>query len=403
MSLKAAAQSLAEHLLESEFVEVYAHHDADGIAAASTLCHALYRAGIGFHLRIRSRISHEDIAHGPDTLLCDFGSSLDRLNDEVMVVDHHVPHFDGPYHVNPRLHQIDGESDLSASGAAYIVAQEMGDNRDLAGLALIGMIGDGQACVGTNHEICSEGMALGFISPHRGLCLAGRDPSEQLFLALKPHLAGISGDEEAVSALTGQYVNGEEINLESLLSDILLQIAPNESVSAMEGLYGDTYELEREVMHNAHTLAALVDACGQSGMGGMAASLCFRSAESLEEAWKVARSYRLSVIDAIRTVNRTDDSALYEVENISVLRGVADALANDYAHDTPLAVMARTGEKCIISLRCPPGVNIDLEALVRSLAAECGGSGGGHKMRAGMVIGANALECFKRSFTEAIA
>lgn len=57
MSLDAAAASLADHLLEQEFVEVLAHHDADGIAAASILCHAMFREGGRFRLRIRPGIS----------------------------------------------------------------------------------------------------------------------------------------------------------------------------------------------------------------------------------------------------------------------------------------------------------------------------------------------------------
>ena len=50
-----------------------------------------------------------------------------------MVVDHHLPLFDGEFHANPRLEDIDGDRELSAAGMAYFVAQEMGDNRDLPG------------------------------------------------------------------------------------------------------------------------------------------------------------------------------------------------------------------------------------------------------------------------------
>ena len=46
-----------------------------------------------------------------------------------MVVDHHLPLFDGELHVNPRLSGIDGDRELSAAGTAYYIAQQMGDNR----------------------------------------------------------------------------------------------------------------------------------------------------------------------------------------------------------------------------------------------------------------------------------
>jgi single-stranded DNA-specific DHH superfamily exonuclease len=150
MSLDAAAATLASRLLEQEFVEVLAHHDADGIAAASILCHAMFRAGGRFRLRIRPDITPEEIPREGSVLLCDFGSALQDLPDDVMVVDHHQPRFEGELHVNPHLAGIDGDRNLSAAGAAYLVARKMGDNRDLAGLTLLGIIGDGQVIEGPN-------------------------------------------------------------------------------------------------------------------------------------------------------------------------------------------------------------------------------------------------------------
>ena len=44
MSLETAAGTVADRIKRQEFIEVYAHHDADGIAAASILCHAMLRA-----------------------------------------------------------------------------------------------------------------------------------------------------------------------------------------------------------------------------------------------------------------------------------------------------------------------------------------------------------------------
>jgi len=60
--------------------------------------------------------------------------------------------------VNPRLDGIDAERELSAAGAAYLVANELGDNRDLAGLVMLGIIGDGQDLAGKNLEIFNEAM-----------------------------------------------------------------------------------------------------------------------------------------------------------------------------------------------------------------------------------------------------
>ena len=53
MSIQAAAERVAEKIRAADFVEVYAHHDADGIAAGAILCQAMLRAGLRFRLRIR--------------------------------------------------------------------------------------------------------------------------------------------------------------------------------------------------------------------------------------------------------------------------------------------------------------------------------------------------------------
>jgi len=97
MSIEAAADLVAKKLLEQDFVEVHGHHDADGIAAASILCHALNRSGKHFHLSIDPYINPKNLKNPGSTVLCDFGSALDDLPEDVMVIDHHLPHFNGKY------------------------------------------------------------------------------------------------------------------------------------------------------------------------------------------------------------------------------------------------------------------------------------------------------------------
>ncbi|MDK2989773.1 MAG: single-stranded-DNA-specific exonuclease [Methanoculleus sp.] len=403
MSLDAAAAGLADHLLKQEFVEVLAHHDADGIAAASILCHAMFRKGGRFRLRIRPGITTADLPGDGSVLLCDFGSALTDLPGDVMVVDHHLPHFEGDYHVNPHLAGIDGDRNLSAAGAAYLVAQRMGDNRDLAGLALLGTIGDGQVIEGPNREIASDGIANGFIAPRRGLRLPGRGLVEQLALAVNPYLPGFSGDPETARALVAEVTDEDDVDVESLLSRIVLTAAPNASVSAMCGIWGTTYSLGREVIDEALNLAAVVDACGKAGNGDIGASLCLRSSHALQEAWEITARYRQAVVAGIRGARRLDERvALFAVDDGGVASDVADALANDFVQNGPVFVIGESGGRYAVSARCPPGIDLDLEALMRRLAEACGGQGGGHRRRAGARIGADQADRFRQELLEAI-
>ncbi len=403
MSLDAAAARLADRLLEQEFVEVLAHHDADGIAAASILCHAMFREGGRFRLRIRPGITTADLPDDGSVLLCDFGSALTDLPSDVMVVDHHLPRFEGDYHVNPHLAGIDGDRDLSAAGAAYIVAQRMGDNRDLAGLALLGIIGDAQAIEGPNREIVNEGIANGFITPRRGLRLPGRGLVEQFALAIDPYLTGFSGAPDAARTLVAEVTDEDDMDTESLLTRVVLTAAPGASVSALCGIWGTTYSLGREVIDEALNLAAVVDACGKAGNGDIGASLCLRSSHALQDAWEITARYRQAVVAGIRGVRRLDERiAIFEVDDGGVASDVADALANDFVQNGPVFVIGRSGDACSVSARCPPGVEVDLEAMMRTVAEACGGRGGGHRRRAGARIAVDQADRFRQAILEAI-
>lgn len=403
MSLDAAAATLANRLLEDEFVEVLAHHDADGIAAASILCQAMFRAGGRFRLRIRPEITPEEIPREGSVLLCDFGSALPDLPDDVMVVDHHQPRFEGELHVNPHLAGIDGDRSLSAAGAAYLVARQMGDNRDLAGLTLLGIIGDGQVLEGPNREIANEGIANGFITPGRGLLLAGRGLVEQITLAIDPYLPGLSGEPDAARTLVAAVTGEDEVDMETLLSRIVLTAAREASVTALCSLWGTTYSLGREVIDEAGDLTAVVDACGKAGKGDIGASLCLRSSHALQEAREITARYRQSVIAGVREARRLDERVgLYEVDDENVASDVADVLAYDLLQDGPVFVIGMSGDHCSISARCPPGVDLDLDALMRTVARACGGHGGGHRQRAGARIPAGGLDRFRQELLEAI-
>ena len=318
-----------------------------------------------------------------------------------MVVDHHLPLFTGQFHANPRLEKIDGDRELSAAGMAYIVAQEMGDNRDLAGLVIPGIIGDCQEFAGKNLEIFNEGVANGIIVPDWGMTLAGRDMAEKWLLATRPYLDRISGDDSAVADLLAAAQGEAGLKTDVLLSLAVLTSAPQASAEGLGMLYGDTVHLQREVIEDAHALTAVIDACGKSGHGDLAVALCLRSSAEIEQAWEATRRHHLGVIGAIKTVHPAQEgNAVYECQDATLASDIADVLARDRVHQAPVLVYARSGEDCRISARLPTGVTADLGPLVRDLAAACGGNGGGHHTRAGATIPCDRLGAFVKGWQE---
>ena len=406
MSLETAAGIVADRIKRQEFVEVYTHHDADGIAAASILCHSMLRAGIRFRLRVREEITLSDLGGGAAYLLCDLGAAMEDLPHDVMVVDHHIPRSEGEFHVNPRLCGIDGDRELSAAGTAYYVAQEMGDNRDLAGLVIPGIIGDGQQLAGKNLEIFNDGIANGIIEPDRGITLPGRDMAERWYMAMSPYIDGISGNEQLVADLIDQasrQATGENtLRLDTLLSQVVLEAAQKTTTASLFALYGDTYHLQREVIEDAHSLTAVIDACGKTGSGDIAATLCMRSSHYLDRAWEITRQHRGRVIGAVRTTCPVDGyKGVYEIPDAMLASDVADILARDVPHTVPVLVYGKSDDGCKFSARCPPGTTADLGQIVRTLAVSCGGNGGGHLLRAGATIPCDKVALFVKGWQEA--
>ena len=404
MSLDTAAETVAEQIRRQEFIEVFAHHDADGIAAASILCHAMLRLGIRFRLRVRQEITVKDVTGDDSYLLCDLGAGMTDLPHDAIVVDHHLPVFDGEFHANPRLASIDGDRELSAAGTAYIVAQKMGDNRDLAGLVIPGILGDGQEMTGKNLEIFNEAITNGIIVPDRGLTLPGRDLTERFYTAISPYLEGVSGAEELVSTLINQSAGTDGVRLENLLSQVVISAAPGTTQTGLSAIYGDTYHLQREVIEDAHALTAVIDACGKAGRGDLGASLCLRSSHDIDRAWEIARKHRVGVIDAIRSVHPAEGApGVFEVKDVTLASDVADVFARDRVNAKPVLVYARDGKSCRISARCPAGVEHELGPLLKTLALANNGHGGGHNRRAGATIPCDQIGAFTKAWNKAVA
>jgi nanoRNase/pAp phosphatase (c-di-AMP/oligoRNAs hydrolase) len=404
MSFDETVKTVANRIRRQDYIEVYAHHDADGIAAGAILCHAMLREGIRFRLRVCAEVDPASLNRDSASLLCDLGSGMENLPRETIVVDHHLPRFEGEFHANPRLSGIDGDLHLSAAGTAYLVACQMGDNRDLAGLVMPGIIGDGQDLAGKNLEIFNEGVGNGIIVPDRGLTLPGQDMPGRWLAAISPYLEGISGNEAAVAALVGEAQGDQGVKMDMLLTLAVLRAAPRTSKKGLCMLYGDTCRLQREVIEDAHTLAAVIDACGKSGNGDLGAEICLRSSRDVDRACGIAQQHRLRVIEAIRAV-QTDATTtdVCEVQDASLASDLADVLARDRAHAAPLLVYVRSGDACRISARSPADAAADIGPVVRDLATACGGSGGGHRHRAGATIPCDRLWTFVQGWKEAFA
>jgi hypothetical protein len=247
-----------------------------------------------------------------------------------------------------------------------------------------------------------EAIGESVISTGRGCRLAGRDLHEKLLCSINPYLPRISGDEMAVADLIETSSREGIFDSDTLISLIVMRISPFVPNGTLASLYGDRYSLDREVIADAHSFTAVVDACGKCGRGGLAASLCFRSPEGIKEAWDTAQDHRLRVIQSLAAAaGKENQDGFYEVGEVSVAGDVADALARDTLQEQPVLVAARNNDLCYISARAPAESGENLGERIHEAAVRCGGFGGGHRKRAGATISCTRIGEFRAALAKA--
>lgn len=380
MSLEEAAAKIASYLRSKDYVEVYSHHDADGIAAAAILTVALRRADIAFRLRFLPHLNKDDVERPELSVLCDLGASVPDFPESIVIIDHHVPYAAVPFHINPRLEGIDGESELSAAGCAYLVANALGDNRDLAGLVMVGIIGDSQKLSGMNQKIIGDAVGNNLIEVGKGVLLPGRTTKEQIASAVLPYLGNLSGDEEAAEKIASLCMNtaSDEAYTALLLSEIIVR--SDASYHDLMSMYGESWKLLREAVQDAYAMTAVIDACGKAGRPDLGYAVAAGDMTQTDAAWETANAFRRKIIASAAAAEAVAEN-VWLSDSVETASDVADIFVR--SKRMPVVVLARGTEYLKVSARAPADSSVDFEQMMKTSAEKFGGAGGGHKTRAG--------------------
>lgn len=380
MSLEEAAAKIASYLRSKDYVEVYSHHDADGIAAAAILTVALRRADIAFRLRFLPHLNKDDVERPELSVLCDLGASVPDFPESIVIIDHHVPYAAVPFHINPRLEGIDGESELSAAGCAYLVANALGDNRDLAGLVMVGIIGDSQKLSGMNQKIIGDAVGNNLIEVGKGVLLPGRTTKEQIASAVLPYLGNLSGDEETAEKIASLCMNtaSDEAYTALLLSEIIVR--SDASYHDLMSIYGESWKLLREAVQDAYAMTAVIDACGKAGRPDLGYAVAAGDMTQTDAAWETANAFRRKIIASAAAAEAVAEN-VWLSDSVETASDVADIFVR--SKQMPVVVLARGTEYLKVSARAPADSSVDFEQMMKTSAEKFGGAGGGHKTRAG--------------------
>ncbi len=395
--------AIARAMLRCESMRVISHNDADGITSAGIICNALHRAGIPFHATLVGRLDPtvvEDL-EGP-VVFCDMGSGqpdlVSRVPGDVFVVDHHRPVGTlSCMSINPHQVGIDGAFEMSASGTAYAVARQMGENVDLSGLALVGAMGDRQAMIGANRAILEEAVLGGAVEVRPGLKMEDGDAQDVFEQAIEP-LLDITGDTVKVREfLEGIGVSGKlqsisNAQLSRLSTALVLKMLMQGSFAA-DSIVGEVIRLRCEVVENAAEMVTMLNACGKLDTPGLGLTLCLRDEFAIGGCRKASQEYRRWILDEVNVLK----GGCQELKNIRYLLaedmvagGVVAGLGIRYLFsDRPLLVLNKFEGKVKISARGNKllvSQGLDLSLALRESAGAVGGAGGGHSVASGAAI-----------------
>jgi single-stranded DNA-specific DHH superfamily exonuclease len=414
--LKAEARKAAELIEDYSFIRIFTHYDVDGISSAAILASALLRRGKRFHITFLRGLNQLNYSGDELVVLQDMGSGypdvVSNIDANIIIIDHHYPvgriEAKGELvHVNPHLSGLDGSFELSASGATYTVVNQLGENADLSGIALLGIIGDKQKIVGGNAEIVSDGIKKGYIEEAKGLSMHSGKVREVLKLSTEPFLDFYGKEDELEEFLRNVRIDGEkEIEglrnkeLQRLANAIVLRLLKQGAYEGIiDDIIGRKFVLKKEILCNAAMLADVVNACGRVAAYSVGLALCLGDPRYLEKGMEIWRKFQIELLEEIqkkRDEIKKGKCIRYLIMNNAPTTAPIATIFSRYLYPAePIVVVNIKKDNAKISSRTTMKIaEIDLGEIMRKAAEKVGGRGGGHRVAAGANIEPDRVEEF---------
>jgi single-stranded-DNA-specific exonuclease len=422
-----------DSLKPSGRARVFCHRDADGLAGAAIITHLLEKLGIDCRASSHLPDSLTRLRPSSDlNVFVDLGSGqLDRLRGRfadrpTLILDHHPPQGDaweGLVHVNPHLHGLDGSTEISGSGLAYLLDREATGSAEMSKIAVVGAIADRQDFLGElkglNGGILTEATRAGLVREVKDVLLFGRE-SRPLHLALKsfqdPPIPGVSGSEAGSAQLLeelgiplrddghlrtlGDLSAAERRVLATeLVVRCITKVSPEVARFVPSLVIGSVYRLvgEDAPLQYASEYGTCINSAARMGLTEEAIRMMLGDrSRAFDLVIAGLKGYRKMLSMEVRSVmttgleNTREGLVQYFISDttprniIGPVTGIVlgSGIADPYR---PLVGMVR-GYRTKVSARCSKLLvlgGIDLSAAVGSAANQVGGEGGGHRGAAG--------------------
>ena len=402
---------------EKKHIFVISHYDTDGISSAAIISKALQRLDKEFSIKIIKQLEKETIESLPQDkvlIFLDSGSgSLDylkNLNTEIFILDHHELDLKGKnlpeniHIINPHL--FDGQ-EISGSSLTYLFAKQLSEeNKDLANLALFGMVGDllDKNIGKLNNSIINDSE----VKIKKGLLLypATRPLNKVLEFSSDIYIPGVTGysrgaynllREVGIEKIGSQYKSILELNEEEmskLITAIMLRTMNHYNGNF---LVGNIYLVNFfNKLEDVREISAMVNACGRLGEPGTAIAFCLEDKKAKEKAETIYTKYKQEIIKALNdlpTLKKIEgkDYLIINAEDKikdTIIGTIATISSSSNSHEEGKAIiaMAYNKEKIKVSARIVGKNGKNMCEILSSVVKAIGGEYGGHKNAAGCLI-----------------
>lgn len=411
--IKLAIERINE-LSKTKPIKVISHFDTDGITSAAIFARALKRWNKPFSLQIVKGLDEEFIKTLPEDSILIFldlaSNSLDYLknkNTEIFIFDHHeivqeIP--ENVFMINPIL---DNHEQLSGAGICYLFAKALSyENKDLATLAVIGMVGDTleKDLVKVYSEILNDAETI----VRKGLLIypSTRPLDKALEYSASPFIPGVTGShlgviellrDSGISKTGSNYKALYELTKEemsNLITAVMLRYTGK--VIASE-IVGNLYLVKFfNKLEDAREFSALLNACSRMDCPKVSLGLCLGNKKDREEAEKIYIEYKQNLVSALKFVAESEKisgknyTIINAKDNIkdTIIGTVASIISHSpvYSEGTIIIALAYNEDKIKVSARIVGKEGRNVREVLNKVVVPLGGEVGGHPNAAGCLI-----------------
>ncbi|WP_407393619.1 single-stranded-DNA-specific exonuclease RecJ [Methanobrevibacter sp.] len=447
-----------EIIAESSDIKVYSHIDCDGICSGAILSTILDRQNKEHEIEFVNLDVLDNIELDHElTIFSDLGSGQNidgkaKEGQKIIVLDHHPPLRDLEYRndknytyleINPLHHGIDGSYYVCGGGLCYFLAKEYGYT-DLSWIGVLSAIGDMQNTraghfEGLNEIIEQDAIDEGYLEVTKNdLNIYGRN-TRPLFVALSYFsdvklpitnntnetmavLEELGIDEKHNRKTLNELTMAEKGKLYQCLVGMLSKTVPGRYVRYIPRLIiGDSYTFIKEdpssFLRDGSEFSTAMNACGRNHEEEIAMEVLKGDRfVALEELEAVSKAHRTNLAKSIEQVAGSDDTHIIEMENLQYFDGTGikpeivgtiTGMILGYCNwKKPVIGFTQTdAEGLKVSLRCSRLLSYDgihFGNIIRQVAGEVGGTGGGHAMACGAYIPIDKKSEFLDRFNHAL-